>query len=395
MKKILFISKYLSTSQNGFETRLACLIKYFKKYNYDVLAITSSFSLKKEKFKNQFTKKKLDGVNYIFIKENNNYSLYSFQRIFSWINFEINLLKLNFNKLGFVPDIIYVSSLSLLTIINGIILKKKFNTKLVFEMRDLWPYLLYTTGKFSKYNPLIILLGYIEKIGIYYSDLVVGLVPRIKNYLQYREFPNKKFLFSSFPVNKRFFLKKKIDLNIDNTFFNICYAGNFGFDNHLQALFDMIPEINDKKIKFHFFGTGSLKEDFKRKYNLSKNINFYEPVSYKNMHSVLVQMDCLILSFGFNNKYPLFGYELNKINNYIMSQKPIIVLGSKKNLSRKRGEFIFVSKNSSLILKKKINLIINNYNHFLKIAKTNKLNLLKNNNENRICEEIILELKKL
>ena len=68
---------------------------------------------------------------------------------------------------------------------------------------------------------------------------------------------------------------------------------------------------------------------------------------------------------------------------------------TEKNLSRKRGEFIFVSKNSSLILKKKINLIINNYNHFLKIAKTNKLNLLKNNNENKICEEIISKLKKL
>jgi hypothetical protein len=392
MKKILFISKYLHTEKDGMESRLANLIKNIKKKNFTVAAITSS---KLENVNKVYYKKKINNVNYFFIKEYFKYSHFSYRRILSWFCFEYRVLRFNFKKIKFKPDVIYVSSLSLLTILNGIYLKKKFKAKLIFEMRDLWPYFLYTTGKFSKYNPLIILLGYIEKLGIYYSDLVVGLIPQIGNYLQYREFPNKKFLFSSFPVNKRFFLKRKIDLNIDKFFFNICYAGNFGFDNHLQALFDMIPETDDKKIKFHFFGTGSLKEDFKRKYNLSKNINFYEPVPYKNMHSVLVQMDCLIVSFGFNDKYPLFGYELNKINNYIMSQKPIIVLGSEKNLSRKRGEFIFVSKNSSLILKKKINLIINNYNHFLKIAKTNKLNLLKNNNENRICEEIISKLKKL
>jgi hypothetical protein len=392
MKKILFISKYLYTEKDGMETRLANLIKNIKKKNFTIAAITSS---KLENVNKVYYKKKINNVNYFFIKEYFKYSHFDYRRILSWFHFEYRVLRFDFKKIKFKPDIIYISSLSLLTILNGIYLKKKFKAKLIFEMRDLWPYFLYTTGKFSKYNPLIILLGYIEKLGIYHSDLVVGLIPRIRNYLQYREFPNKKFLFSSFPINKRFFLKKKIDLNIDNSFFNICYAGNFGFDNHLQVLFDMIPEMNDKKIKFHFFGTGSLKEDFKRKYNLSKNINFYEPVPYKNMHSVLVQMDCMIVSFGFNDKYPLFGYELNKINNYIMSQKPIIALGSEKNLSRKRGEFIFVSKNSSLILKKKINLIINNYNHFLKIAKTNKLNLLKNNNENRICEEIISELKKL
>ena len=41
-------------------------------------------------------------------------------------------------------------------------------------------------------------------------------------------------------------------------------------------------------------------------------------------------MDCLVVSFGFNEKYPLFGYELNKLNNYLMASKPILVWKKRK-----------------------------------------------------------------
>ena len=286
MKKILFISKYLSTRQNGFETRLACLIKYFKKYNYHVLAITSSFSLKNKNFKKKYTKKNLDGINYIFIKENSDYSLYSFQRVFSWIKFEINLFKLNYNKLGFVPDIIYISSLSLLTILNGIVLKKKFSAKLVFEMRDLWPYFLYTTGKFSKFNPFVIFLSLVEKYGIFYSDLIVGLIPKINKYIKDRGFL-KKTLASTFPVNVEFFkIKKKKFINKKKGKFNICYAGNFGFDNYIDDLLNLISKINSNEFFFHFIGEGSQKKILQNKFSHLKNINFYNSVNYTDLHSI-------------------------------------------------------------------------------------------------------------
>ena len=181
MKKILFISKYLSTSKNGFESRLSKLINLFNKNKYSIAAITSSESLKKFKFKKKYTNKKIDDVNYYSIKENNYHSSYSLKRIISWIKFEIGVFNFNYNKISFKPDIVYISSLSLFTILNGIYLKKKFNAKLVFEMRDLWPYFLYTTGKFSKLNPFIFFLSIIEKYGIHQSDLIISLIPKIRN----------------------------------------------------------------------------------------------------------------------------------------------------------------------------------------------------------------------
>jgi hypothetical protein len=106
-------------------------------------------------------------------------------------------------------------------------------------------------------------------------------------------------------------------------------------------------------------------------------------------------MDCLILSFGFNDKFPLFGYELNKLNNYIMASKPILVVGKRENLCNNRGSFIFVNKNEALIFEKKLLLIRSKYNFFLKVAKKNKKKLLIRNNPNAIFKEVSYHLRNL
>lgn len=396
MKKILFICKYLSTRKNGFETRLVTLINLFNKNNYKILAITSSNSLKKFKFKKKYNLKKIDNVNYLFIKDYKDYSLYSLKRVMSWIKFEFDVFNINFKKINFKPDIIYVSSLSLLSILNGVYYKKKFKAKLVFEMRDFWPYFLYTTGKFSRFNPFIIFLGFIEKYGIKHSNLIVSLIPRIKEYLKYRGFYKKNFFASTFPVNKNLFIKnKKKKINISKKYFNICYAGNFGFDNHLDVLLNLISKTQSQLFMFHFFGEGSQKKIMQKKFSYLSNVKFYKHVNYNDLHSILIKMNCLIVSFGFNDKFPLFGYELNKLNNYLMASKPIIVIGKKENLNKDRGEFIFLTENDPQIFEKKLLSIKQKYNFFLKAAKKNKKKLLIRNNPKLIFNQTVKHFKNL
>jgi len=393
--KILFISKYIH-SNSHVESRLATLIKYFKKNNYTVAAITSGSFIKKLKFKKNYICKKVENVNYYYLKDVAGYTFFSLKRIYSWFIFEYRILNFNYNIIGFKPDVIYISSLSLLTILNGVYLKKKFKAKLIFEMRDLWPYFLYTTGKFSKFNPFIIILDWIEKFGIYHSDLIIGLVPRINEYIKYRGFIEKKTFSSTFPLIKNSFKKKKyFKLIKSKKTFDICYAGNFGNDNYIDILLELISNIKDTQFLFHFIGTGSQKYFLENKFSYLKNVKFYEHVNYNDLHSILIKMDLLIVSFGFNNKYPIFGYELNKLNNYIMACKPVIVVGSKKNLLASRGKFIFITKNNPKILKKKLLSIKKNYQYFLNIAKINKKKILQRNNPNLIFRETIQQLKNL
>jgi len=390
--KILFICKYIHSNSLA-ETRLATLIKYFKKNKNTVAAITSGSFVKKLKFKKNYICKKFKNVNYYYIKDVPDYSYFSLKRIYSWIIFEYRIFNFNYNIIGFKPDVIYISSLSLLTILNGVYLKKKFKAKLVFEMRDLWPYFLYTTGKFSKFNPFVVILGLIEKFGIYHSNLIVGLIPKINEYIKYRGFIEKKTFSSTFPLIERFFIKKKFfKLTKSKEVFDICYAGNFGHDNYIDILLDLISKIKDRHFLFHFIGTGSQKMILEKKFSCLNNVKFYEHVNYDYLHSILIKMDLLVVSFGFNKKYPIFGYELNKLNNYMMACKPVIVIGSKKNLLKSRGKFIFITKNNPIIFKKKLLLIKKNYQHFLNIAKENKKKLLIRNNPNVIFKEIAYKL---
>ena len=104
-----------------------------------------------------------------------------------------------------------------------------------------------------------------------------------------------------------------------------------------------------------------------------------------------MKMNCLVVSFGFNNKFPNFGYELNKLNNYLMTEKPILIIGNKKNLLKERGSFVFVTKNSTKIFERKINFIRKNYKKFLKVGKFNKIKLLKRNNSNEIFKKTVHE----
>ena len=395
MKKILFISKYISTNLNGFESRLATLIRLFSNKNYIVEAITSSGSLKDHNFKNRYNCKKVNNVKYNFIKQNTNYSQYSIKRIISWISFEFFLFRFDLNKIKFKPDIIYVSSLSLLTILNGIHLKKKYKAKLVFEMRDLWPFYLYATGKFSKFNLIIIILGFIEKLGFYKSDLIIGLSPRIDQYLKFRGFNKKKNFSSTFPVNKSFFKIKKIKIKVNKKKFNLCYAGNFGYDNHLDDLLNMISKLNSDEFFFHFFGKGSQKNFLVKKYSHLKNIKFYKHTKYTKLHSVLTKMDSMILSFGFKNNYPIFGHELNKLNNYLMTHKPIVVFGSYKNLSINRGKFLFIKKNNIELFESKLKDLKKNYVYWLKLSKINKEKFLKRNDPNQIFKKTLNYIENL
>ena len=58
--------------------------------------------------------------------------------------------------------------------IKWILLRRKFGCKIIFEVRDIWPLTLIVEGNFSKLNPLVIALGFIEYLGYKFSDEIVG-----------------------------------------------------------------------------------------------------------------------------------------------------------------------------------------------------------------------------
>ena len=58
-------------------------------------------------------------------------------------------------------------------------MKWRYSSKLVFEVRDIWPMVLVENGGFSKFNPFVIGLQVIEWLGYKFSDEIVGTMPRL------------------------------------------------------------------------------------------------------------------------------------------------------------------------------------------------------------------------
>ena len=77
------------------------------------------------------------------------------RRILSWLDFEWQLLGLPKEKLQ-TPDVVIVSSLSLLTILNGLLWKVRYKCRLIFEVRDIWPLTVTEEGGFTSWNPFVL-----------------------------------------------------------------------------------------------------------------------------------------------------------------------------------------------------------------------------------------------
>ena len=158
---IWYISKYAITTKEGFPSRQFMLSKQMAKKGHDIsLFYSRSNGKKADPFWGCSRRQRLEGVNcYQLNGPLISYGL-SMKRILSWIIFEWNLFVLLLlpNKLK-RPDYIIVSSLSLLTFVIGVWLKRKYKTKLILEIRDIWPATIVESGRFSYISKFHIIIS--------------------------------------------------------------------------------------------------------------------------------------------------------------------------------------------------------------------------------------------
>ena len=329
-KTIWYISKYCTISnKNSTGSRGWLLMEQFARNGHKSVVFTSKNDDTYNDFKTSsiiFTK---ENVKIIIIKTVKYTIAKSFKRILSWFDFELNLFRLD-KKLLPNPDVVIISSLSLLTILNGIHLKKKYGCKLVFEVRDIWPLTLKELGGYSNYNPLIMILALIEKIGYKKSDIIVGTMPNLSAHV-------RKILGYSKPVhcipmgvsksmleNRLSDTPRYIKKHLRTDDFNIVYAGTFGITNSLETFFEAARVLkDDPKIRFIIFGDGALRKKFIEKYGYLANLIYFTKVKKNQVQAILAYADVLYIS-AFNSVLYDYGQSANKLIDYMISEKPII-----------------------------------------------------------------------
>jgi glycosyltransferase involved in cell wall biosynthesis len=389
-KRVWFVSKYAITPSYGNATRQYFISKYLSVKGLDVVLISSQSSNIKvyENLKGYFELKS-DGNLKNFILKGPKISLgFSFLRLWSWVLFEWYVLKLAlFSKQLKKPDVVIISSLSLLTFCSGVLLKWKYKAKLIIEVRDIWPLTLIEIGGYSKYNPLVLILRIIEKIGYSSSDAIVGTMPNLKEHIN-ETIKKKKTVYcvpqgydSNIFVNDLSDISKKKINNIRFDKFSIVYAGTIGSANNIDLILDTATELMIKGSKAHFYlvGDGPLKNNYVNQSANLDNVTFIEPVPPSELPQFLSNFDLLICPVK-NQSIYRFGISFNKMVDYMRSGRPILFSynGYPSFVDADKYSFTTAAEDSGLLTSKIIEIMGMN-KQVLNRMGANGLVIVKNN----------------
>lgn len=338
MRKVFYISKYALTPANTFCTRQFYLAKGLSNASYETILVSSvscGRPINDNGYSSEqslFLLKKYDKLTHhlipgIKINLGNN-----LKRVFSWVQFEWRLYK-HLKKVDIKKDdVILVSSLSLLTILNGIYYKRKKQCKLIFEVRDIWPMTLIEIGGMNKWNPFILFLSWIERMGYQNADLIIGTMPGLN--IHVRSLLKKDFRFLNLPMGFDQTAFEKLD-DLSETQVNslktsknfiVTYAGAIGRVNRIQDILEAAKLLEKKyvDIQFQIIGDGPLKRLFQDKYRSLSNVTFLPFLSKVNLLDFLSNSQLLLHPVP-NELIYRFGVSPNKWIDYMYSGRPILI----------------------------------------------------------------------
>lgn len=349
-KNIWYISKYAVIPSDGNPTRQYFFSKYIARNGYDVTLFSSrSAGIKVKKIKGIVRKNEIDGITHCLINGPQLSLGFSLKRILSWIIFETLLFVSPFFLKPKKPDVIIVSSLSLLTVLTGFLFKKIYKAKLIFEVRDIWPLTIVELKNLSFKNPFVFILRSIEKFGYKHTDFIVGTMPKLDEHIQ--NSIKRSFKFECIPMgfDPDFYVETKIipaeiKKQIPENKFIVGYAGSLGIANCVDEIVsaaEKLVKVNTD-IFFSILGEGALKAELEKRAQNLKNIVFLPKIPKNEVADFLSACD-LLLNPWQDKKIYKFGVSPNKWIDYMYSAKPIIVSynGYKSIINEARcGDFI-------------------------------------------------------
>lgn len=401
MQRIWFISKYGTIPEQNSAQRQFSLSSNFSNQNLDTTLIISRSNTcnLNPSFKKYFKSTEYDRLKVITLNGPLISLGFSIKRILSWIIFELNLLRYAYSiPKNQAPQIIIVSSLSFFTLLSGVILKKRFKSKLIIEIRDIWPLTLIHLGKFKKNSLIIKVLEKIEKTGYLHADGIIGSMPRLD--LHVKDIINKPFNYKCIPQG---FSKAQYTSSLcekDNTTiidqlpknkFVIAYAGTIGTVNLVDEIVTAAKILTDySNIFFAIFGDGPLRKQLELDSCDLKNIKFFGAVSKYEIIPVLKNCNLLLSPI---NKSPVydFGVSFNKWIDYMLSGRPILVSysGYQSIINEADCGFFIEANNPELMAEKIISIMKMDSNLLDEMGLRGYDYVIKNHNYQKLSTDYI------
>jgi len=271
----------------------------------------------------------VDGVDVHWIRTLKFDGAGSLRRILSWLDFEWRLWRLPKRDIP-APDAVIVSSPSLLTILNGFWLRRRYKCRLIFEVRDIWPLTLVEEGGYSPRNPFVMAFRAVELLAYRYADEIVGTMPNLRQHVEESVTRHAPVSCVPFGIHKDMIEKSRrlpaawIERHVPRDKFIVCYAGTIGISNALGTLFDCARMmVDDPDVHFLIVGEGGLKAHFEARCADLKNVTFTGAVA-KDMVASVLDLSDLVYYSAVPSKVLDYGMSLNKVIDYMLAAKPVV-----------------------------------------------------------------------
>lgn len=338
-KNIWIINHYAGSAKNGMELRHYNLAKVLITLGYKVSIISSSFThlmYSPPEVNSNITYENIDNISYCWIKTPY-YRNNGLQRILNMLLFSLRLLFYGDRGLKLEnPDVIIASSPHPLVAFNGYRLAKKYRSKFIFEIRDLWTLTYLELNKLRKFNPLVRILLFFETFGYKKAELVISPLNNINDFFVHKDISNKKSLFipngilledfNNILNNNEYTLNYDIEELISLNKFLIGYAGALNSANSLITLIEAANLLRSySNIHFVLIGDGPEKDMLILESNRCKlnNVLFLPKMERQKVFLYLKKMDVLYNGAPKSVLYK-YGSSPIKLSEYMALSKPIL-----------------------------------------------------------------------
>lgn len=254
--------------------------------------------------------------------KNKKFSNQIFSRLFFYLEIMYRFIIMMFRLRKEKYDYILVSTPPIFIVFPAIIGKLLYKSKLILEVRDLWPDSLIGVKAFD-HKVIIKIFRFLEKKMYRSADYIIinsgGFEDHIKLKLKNRQKPI--IYLPNGPRVEELNIDKPTNRNND---FRIVYAGNLGLAQDINRLKKLAKLLHDHNIRFDVLGYGMKVNDFTEylnKYNLT-NVHIHHPTTRKKSLQLIKECD---LAIAFLNEVDVFSTVLpGKIIDYMTCQTPIV-----------------------------------------------------------------------
>ncbi len=333
---ILMLSHYAGAPQYGMEYRSYYMAREWVKAGHSVMIAGASFShLRKQQ--PPLGRENIDGIGYVWLKTRS-YEGNGIARVLTMVQFVLECYRNKRLFIDFKPDVVIASSVYTFDIYPAHYFAKKCGAKLIYEVHDLWPLSPMVIGGYSKYHPFIWLLQRGEDYAYRHVDLVVSMLDKAFPHMQRHGLDEKRFVCvpngylaeewentdsQQLPQQHKELLHS---LRSEGKTI-VGFAGGHTQSTAMQIFIEAAEKLrNYVNLAFVTIGQGPQKEELIQlasSKNLT-NIHFFPPIPKPLIPRAIEYFDICYMG-GVHSILHKYGTSFNKMTDYMLSQKPIVM----------------------------------------------------------------------